>query len=67
MILYLAGSFPNLTNLKAERKLKDSIEARGKEYNRLVSYFYPKTVATVLELQKEDQEKHEGLNAAKKR
>ncbi len=54
MILYLAGSFPLLTNLNKERAFKESIEARGKSYNRLVSQFYPKTVATVLALREEE-------------
>lgn len=55
MKLYLAGSFPHLTNLKNERKLKESIESRGKTYNRLVSFFYPATIKTVLTLQEEER------------
>jgi len=53
--LFLAGSFPHLTNLNNERKLKESIEAKGKTYNRLVSFFYLKTCATVLTLQEEER------------
>jgi len=56
MVLYLAGNFVTLTNLDKERALKDTILARGKEYHRLVSYYYPKTVDTVLTLKKEEMQ-----------
>jgi len=52
-ILFLAGSFPHLTSVKKERELMQSIEKRGKTYNRLVSFYYPKTIETVLTLKKE--------------
>ena len=72
MVLYLAGNFVTLTNLDKERALKDAILTRGKEYHRLVSYFYPKTVDTVLTLKNEelqngsDGEIRNGLSRSKK-
>lgn len=53
MILYLAGGFPSLNNIKEERKIFDNINQQGKEYHRLVSFYYPKTIETVLTLKKE--------------
>jgi len=61
MRLYLAGNFILLNDVEKERKFKDKILAKGKEYHRLVSFYYPKNVATVLEIQKEIQCQKENL------
>lgn len=72
MVLFLAGNFVTLTNLDKERALKDTILARGKEYHRLVSYYYPKTVDTVLTLKQEEMQNdsngaiRDGLHSRKK-
>mgnify|MGYP001003138841 CR=1 FL=1 len=55
MILYLAGNFTLLNNVNREREFKKSIEKRGKEYHRLVTFFYPKNVDTILQIAKEDE------------
>lgn len=54
MILYTAGNFVTLNDVNKERAFKESIESRGKEYNRLVSFFHPRTCETLLTLKKED-------------
>ena len=54
MVLYLAGNFPLLNDINKEREFMRSIHNRQKSYHRLVSYFYPKTVDTVLQLKKEE-------------
>jgi hypothetical protein len=55
MILYLAGNFPSLNNIKEERKILNNIQGQEKEYHRLVSFYYPKTIDTVLKLKKEKE------------
>lgn len=52
MILYLAGSFPHLYNIKKERALMERIEKKH-EYHRLTSFYYAKTCDTVLSLKGE--------------
>jgi hypothetical protein len=58
MRLYLAGSFPHLTSFKKEKSLKECIESQGRTYNRLVSFYYPKTVETVLKVREEHGKKN---------
>ena len=54
MVLYLAGNFPLLNDINKEREFMRSIHNRGKPYHRLVSYFYPRTCQTVLQLKREE-------------
>jgi hypothetical protein len=56
LILYLAGNFTLLNNVDRERKFKESIEKRGKEYHRLVTFFYPRNVKTAITIVKEEAE-----------
>jgi len=55
MVLFLAGNFPLLNDLDKERDFMNKIHAQGKGYHRLVSFYYPKTVETVLTLKKESK------------
>lgn len=51
MDLYLAGNFIALSNIDKEREV---LKLTGLEdYHRLVSFYYPKTVQVVMDLQKE--------------
>jgi hypothetical protein len=49
--------------VEEERKTLNFILNSGAEYNRLVSFFYPRTIDTVLTLQRE---KKEGRKNAKR-
>lgn len=53
MKLFLAGNFPLLNDIDKERVFMNRILDNGRDYNRLVSFFYPKTCETVLTLRKE--------------
>jgi len=53
MILYLAGNFPLLNNIKKEREFMDKLLSQGRPYHRLVSFYYPKTCKNVLQLKEE--------------
>jgi hypothetical protein len=54
MNLVLAGSFPHLYNVEKEKKLKALIEKGGYPYNRLASFYYPKTCDTLLKIKGEE-------------
>jgi len=57
MVLYLAGNFTLLNNVDRERAFKESIEGRGKEYHRLVTFFYPKNCSVAMTIAREEMEK----------
>ena len=54
MVLYLAGNFPLLNDIDKEREFMKRIVAKGREYNRLVSFYYPVTVKNVLQIKREN-------------
>ncbi len=61
IILYIAGNFPLLNNPKREKHFKEVLISKGRPYHRLVSFYYPKTCKTVLDIKKGD------LNGEKER
>jgi len=52
MILYFAGNFPQLSDIKKEKEFKERLP----EYNRLISFYYLNECETVLKLVKEKEE-----------
>ena len=54
IILYIAGNFPLLNNPKKEKHFKETLISKGRPYHRLVSFYYPKTCKTVLDIKKGD-------------
>ena len=56
MMLFLAGCFPLLNDINKEREFMNKILSKGREYNRLASFYYPKTCDTILSLKKEKED-----------
>jgi hypothetical protein len=54
MIVYLSGNFPQLSKIEKEREFKRKLEAEGRCYHRLGTFFYPKAMDTVLKLKSEE-------------
>ncbi len=57
MRFYPAGNFPQLQDIKSEKKMLDYIQNQGKEYKRLISFFYKKEAEVVLTLIKLEEDK----------
>lgn len=53
MKLFLSGNFPQLVSPEKEKSFRDTLLNNGKNYHRLITFFYPKHCQTVLTLQKE--------------
>jgi hypothetical protein len=53
MRLYLSGNFPQLMNPVKEKAFMESLLKRGYNYNRLITFFYPKHCETILTIIKE--------------
>jgi hypothetical protein len=50
MKIYLAGNFPQLTKRESEQVMVDNIVKAGSDYNRLITYFFPKYCKTVIDI-----------------
>lgn len=59
MVIYLAGNFPSLAKEEKEQALFDGIHARGKHYHRLVTYFYPKSCTSVVNIMRKHRRNNE--------
>lgn len=55
MKIYLAGNFPQLSSPPKEKAMMEEILNMGYDYNRLVTFFYPKYMMTVINLVQETQ------------
>jgi hypothetical protein len=51
--LFLAGNFPQLSKIEKERKFLTDLLEEGKEYNRLISFYYLDEAEVVLNLARE--------------
>lgn len=58
MILYLSGNFPQLVSPGKEATFRKELVEEGRDYHRLVTFFYPKHCNTVFNILEE--EKNEG-------
>lgn len=56
MRCYLAGNFPMMVYPALERKMKDELQERGYDYNRLISAWYENGARTVISVCKETKE-----------
>jgi len=58
MIIYQAGNFPQMNNLKAEEKMKEFVFKKGYPgYYRLVSFFHNKGAVNILKVKEMHDEK----------
>ena len=53
MIIFMAGNFPLMGNIEEERAMKDRVFSYERDYNRLLSFFYPKGACNVLQIKEE--------------
>ena len=54
MKLYLAGNFPVMKDPVKERDFRDTALGETDEWRRLLSYYYPKDVQTVIDMKREE-------------
>ena len=54
MKLYLAGNFPVMKDPVKERDFRDTACGVTDEWRRLLSYFYPKDIQTVMDMKREE-------------
>jgi hypothetical protein len=57
MRLYLAGNFPVMKDPVKERDFRDTALDVTDRWRRLLSYFYPNDIKTVIEMRREEIEK----------
>lgn len=67
MKIYLAGNFPQLSSPPKEKAMMEEIIAMGYEYNRLITFYYPKYMMTVINLVKEGGQNDGGKKKARLR
>ena len=53
MIIFMAGNFPLMLKPEEERKMRDAILEMGRDYNRLLSFYYKQGALNVLEIKEE--------------
>ena len=53
MIIYMAGNFPLMNNIDEERDMKNLVFHLRRDYNRLLSFYYPNGAKNVLGIRKE--------------
>lgn len=56
MVLYLSGNFPQLVSPGKEKAFKEKLEADGRPYHRLVTFYYPRHCETVFTILKNEKE-----------
>jgi len=54
MKLYLAGNFPVMKDPEKEREFRDAALLLTDSWNRLLSYYYPKDIQTVIDMRREE-------------
>jgi hypothetical protein len=54
MVIYLAGNFPALSKKENEMVIVNNIKKADANYHRLVTFFYPKYVNTVIQIVREE-------------
>ena len=57
MILFLSGNFPQLSNIKKEMAMAESVIVMGYDYHRLLTFYYTKDCETILTVKKNLEEK----------
>lgn len=58
MKLFLAGNFPQMKSIEAEKKMRDHVRGLGEEYRRLLSFFYEEDIINVLNMRREEDEEN---------
>jgi hypothetical protein len=58
MKLYLAGNFPVMKDPEKEREFRDEALLLAPTWNRLLSYYYPKDIQTVIDMRREEINEH---------
>lgn len=54
MKLYLAGNFPVMKDPEKERDFRDIALGVTDEWRRLLSYYYPDDIKTVMDMKREE-------------